>query len=171
MIGTRVPILLSAGGPSAVARRVVAVVVDTLNGQPSRTLAHIRQESREVVSPFFTHRDPAATVVLERGTAVVKASVFGGGPALVLARAIAPSASLRSVCGSARGDTLSHEAVTTCRLAGSQLWTSDALHGSACALTDPPAVDRPCLWGETDHGETTIDGACEIDQIGHDGTV
>lgn len=73
--------LLGACCPSAIIRRVVAVIVDSVDRVVWRRLtAHISQKRREAISPLFAHRNASSTIA----RVFPVASGFNATPAVVL---------------------------------------------------------------------------------------
>lgn len=68
--------LLSTRCPSTVRRLVVSVVVDALQGKPSRPRAHVLSESNEVLSPSLAHGNASPAVVLKSVIIWIKTSLF-----------------------------------------------------------------------------------------------
>lgn len=79
--------LLDGGRPAAIARRVGAIAVrEAVDRMTGRARPHIAQECFETSGPFWTHRNPAATVVGEVDRAGIGASRFRVRPRTVFAR-------------------------------------------------------------------------------------
>ena len=82
---TRIAQLLKDGFPSAVGRRVWAVIVDTAERVLwRRTRPHIKQKPREIVAPFFAHVDPSGSVVAVGRVARVVTAPLRASPRIVL---------------------------------------------------------------------------------------
>lgn len=80
-----VVVLVNRQCPSAILRRVLAVVVDTFHGvQGTRLRSHVSEERREVVQPLVTHRDATRPVVSVGPSASVVAPRLGSSPCSVL---------------------------------------------------------------------------------------
>lgn len=74
-----VVVLSNSASPPAVIGRVVAVVVDTIQGGAGRTGAHVSHEVVKRVQPAVTDLDTLRSVVLEGGMLVVVAAGLHGG--------------------------------------------------------------------------------------------
>ena len=64
-------VLLDACSPSAIARLVVPIVVDSIDGEPSGLFAHVGEKVFERIPPAVTDLDPAPAVVLPAFSLVV----------------------------------------------------------------------------------------------------
>lgn len=73
-------------GPPAIIRRVIAIVVDTVQRQAWRASSHIGIERREVVLPPRTDTNTSASIVLIGGVFRVLASTAHETPTVVLRR-------------------------------------------------------------------------------------
>lgn len=69
--------------PSAVARLVAKVIVDTVKLEAFRTFAHVAEKCRKVVAPLFAHGDAAASVVGVFTVAGTEAASLRAIPAVV----------------------------------------------------------------------------------------
>jgi len=76
--------LLRAGGPAAVFRHIVSVIVDAVNACSRRALSHIRQEVLKRLNPTRADLDAPASIPVIPGGRRVVASVLHRLPRLVL---------------------------------------------------------------------------------------
>ena len=82
--------LFHASRPAHVARLVMAVVVDTIQGQLWRwPLSHVAQERSEIAPPRLHDRNPPTAVVVEQMVARVQASRLDAFPEGIFGRAFA----------------------------------------------------------------------------------
>jgi hypothetical protein len=85
---TRVIGLLCVGLPLAIARLVIAVIIEPSKGiVASRTRPHVGEECQEVSSPFVAHDNAPAAIVLVRRIADVVATCFSAAPRFVFSSA------------------------------------------------------------------------------------
>lgn len=81
--------LLQAGRPAAVARLIVAVVVDAIERMQERgARAHVGVEGGERVPPAIADGDAAAAVIRPRGVRATETAAFHGAPRFVFGRAL-----------------------------------------------------------------------------------
>ena len=115
--------------PSAVLRRVWAVVVDAVQGVIRRACAHVAQESDEVGAPPLAHANPAAPVVSVLRVSCVVTAVLRSLPRVVLraARARVRRSSAPVTAASLR--FARHQPVS---------WSDT--RGAALAATEPPSA-------------------------------
>lgn len=73
-------------GPSTVLSRIRAVVVNAIKGEVFRTLAHVRKELTEVMTPFVADENPSASVIAVGGVTRVVAATVHQTPSVVFAR-------------------------------------------------------------------------------------
>lgn len=66
--------------PSTIARLVISVWIDSVKRATVRTFAHVRQEGREVVTPFLTHLDTSSSPITKTNRVRVVASFLGFTP-------------------------------------------------------------------------------------------
>jgi len=66
--------------PLAVFRAIAAFVVNSFNRKILGRLSHISKKLLKTVKPFVTHSDAPATVIRERGSIGVSASLFNSAP-------------------------------------------------------------------------------------------
>lgn len=111
---TAIPVLFLLRSPSAIARFIVAIVVDALDGKARRARPHIRHEGRSVL-PALAKLDPPPGVVT-----IMPAPIFNAFPNFVLARTDQP----------VRGGEFSRQASATANAPNAYV---PALHGSATA--------------------------------------
>jgi len=77
--------LFFSRGPSAVARLVVAVIVDALDRMLRRgAWPHVSEELRKILSPTVGHGDPSATVAMVIRVILFVATTLGVEPRLIL---------------------------------------------------------------------------------------
>ena len=106
--------LHESGGPSAIARLVVSVVVDSVDGQPFGSISHIGIEIGEV-KPSLAHGDAATTVKVPVLVPRIRAALNHGGPDIVRRSTDPPSHSAprlavcRALLGHAFSSFLRHE--------------------------------------------------------------
>lgn len=74
--------LLFPSCPLAIARLVISVIVNSLQRQPFRALAHIFEKETERFKPSFTNFNPSPTVTVVRWVFGVLGSVFHVAPGL-----------------------------------------------------------------------------------------
>lgn len=85
--GTPIKSLFTPCGPPAILRCVRAVWVAAINGMGwCGLVAHVAKEAGEIMDPFVTDDDPAATVIAKRLSAWVIAALFHGNPCRVFGR-------------------------------------------------------------------------------------
>ena len=83
----RITLLGSAGGPSAISWRVLAVVIDAIQGVIDRwQRADIAKEGGEVPAPSVAHRNPAPAVVLKLSVPRVVTPSFRRDPRSIFTR-------------------------------------------------------------------------------------
>jgi hypothetical protein len=78
--------LFAFRGPTTVARLVIPVVVDAINGKPWRTWPHVFQKLLEVFRPFAAHRNAASPIPLVGAAVFVEAPALYASPNAVLVR-------------------------------------------------------------------------------------
>jgi hypothetical protein len=128
---TPVVSLLRATGPSAVAGRVGAIVVDALNGHSGRSRSDIGRKAGEIL-PLVADRDPSAAVVIESGVSRIGATGADLDPDVI--SRITPSA----MRGEALHSHLRAKASAGCDLSAAQMPTVHLREVPAIAAAQPP---------------------------------
>lgn len=83
--------LLLPSGPSAVPRRVGAIVIDSIYRQVRRwARAHVGVKTREIVAPLIAHADSASTVAEKIRVSGIAASLFRSLPDVPFGRLTQP---------------------------------------------------------------------------------
>lgn len=75
--------LFSSTRPSAIARFVIAIIVDAVNGKSGRSMTHICEKGLEAITPTVAHLDASATVVCIVPRVWVAASLNHAGPSTI----------------------------------------------------------------------------------------
>lgn len=143
LVGT----LFLGSRPSAIARFVVAVVVDAVKGCPNGTWPHIGKEVLKGV-PAFADRDSSASIAVEVGSSWVGAALVHIVPDDVLT-APSPLAGMAmlSGVGSVEPHPVDTKAATTTGVALCQVAARDDDVGTAFAVTEPGDTPTdPPLW-------------------------
>lgn len=129
----RVPRLGFMGRPNTVLRAIVAIIVDTLKRALLGAWAHVCKKPLEVISPFITYDDAAATIVLVvRGISDVTARLH------VLPRLVFSTDTRISRMAMARPCSLAMQAPTTPGMVHPQAIGANDYYCSAIASTTPP---------------------------------
>jgi hypothetical protein len=165
-VGPGVVVLRDAGGPAAVVRGVVAVVVNAIKGVSfRRSRPHVRKEPREVMSPFRADRHPAAAVVLGvLGSQRSVASAQHSMPDPVFGRVREAVRGVQRPSACARD--LRTQTSTTARVIGSQLGSIDIGDSTAVAAAEP--ARRFALVGrESSDDQTSKPLACQVYKSAH----
>lgn len=142
--GAPIPGLLGAGSPSAVARLIVAVIVDALDRVRWRRLpAHVGKEVRVIVQPAVTDGNTSASVPLKSAGRLVVAPANHIRPADVFGREL--SASRRAVGRRSGPRKFSLQASTTSRRSALEVVRSSQALRAAGTLAVP---DAECHSGQ-----------------------
>jgi len=121
-----IALLLRSRGPAAVARFVIAVVVDAVNRQSWRAIAHVVAEVFKARPPF-ADGDPAATVERKVNSVRIQAAFFHCYPGSICRRRDAAVLS----------GALALQAATTCSIARGQATARHECFGAALAQASP----------------------------------
>lgn len=81
---TLIQILRTSIRPSAIARFVVPIVVNTVELSSDRPRSHVRIKSREVGAPFIAHRYASAAIAVEPNVSWIKAAILSCLPRTIL---------------------------------------------------------------------------------------
>lgn len=157
--------LFGLGGPSAVVRRVGAIVVDAVNGVIGRRFrSHIAVE-RAKVQPFWRDRDSAPAVPFPCWVVRVQAPLAHSEPCLIFARATVAALTVYATCVSG---SLALYAATAQGVAGAQVARKhDDVISAAVATADPPRLLVRSRV-KSGHDESPGAGAYEIHDLhGH----
>ena len=164
-----VPGLFGSSRPSAVARFVMPVVVDSIKRKSWRAATHVCQERAEIVSPAFADGDSTGAVILVGGILRIRAASFH----------VAPARILGGIGGSVSDafETHARTSETSARdsLAGAEAHLSDVFDGSTGATASPRSEwFRPrmrqgkngqatvCLSGQVERHSATIAQMCAL---------
>lgn len=120
-----------ARGPSAVARSVVAIVVDAIKFAVARPRPHIAKEGNKGAAPLLSHLDAAPAVPIVMRVAGVIATMLGARPRHVLGRVRMP------VRAFARRRGFAFIAATARSAASAQVLGEHRDDAPACTTTDP----------------------------------
>lgn len=127
--------LLSKCGPTAIVRRVWAIVVDAVNGVLRRRLrSHVGQESLEGVAPTVTDSDATPAIVLKSRRVRIQATSFHGFPCSMFWSAC------QAVNLVGFGCTLLLVAAAACVFTNAQVVTLSDRRIAAVAGTQPPQL-------------------------------
>jgi len=121
---SRVVCLLAQGGPAAVFRRVIAVIVNAIQRKTRQRISHICVERLKAIAPSITDGDASSTIVGKRVAAWIKAAVFHVQPRSVNFR------EALSVC-SVHDFLLGSVYHRVARVSSFNIWTIDWNGGSA----------------------------------------
>lgn len=166
MAGSPVRGLLFARCPPAVLFGVPEVVVNAVEGQPVRGIAHVRVEGGEVLSPAFADRDASTTVVAESVVFGVHATADHVSPALVRSRRFADTC--LPVPREAVAGGIAEKTPATARVSHLQAAAEDDMFSAAVALA-PPIGSAVSLWRSVENQQATETAVCYVDERGHDG--
>lgn len=119
--------LLGARSPSAIFGCIWTIVVDAIDGVTWWTCAHVSQERREVVRPFFTHLYSSRAIGFVTRIARVRASLLSADPNVIFALVRAAVAQMAA----------SAKASATVRLSARQNVAANGFLGAAITPTDP----------------------------------
>ncbi len=151
MIGAISPIphLLRACRPSAIARLVIAVVVDAFNGMAKWAWPHVIEKCRERIEPSGIDSYASTAVVLEVSSVRIKTARFHGLPRSVFARSL--TMPRRAVSGHTGAHTINGETSATPRFARRQRSRLDKVNLSAIATTFDSRTSIKCFVGISDN--------------------
>jgi len=149
--------------PSAVARSIRAVVVDPIDRQPRRRLAHVFQKRLKAIAPPVTDCNASAAIVFEAIGLRVEAALFHLRPALEGGRA---PASMRSDAG-AQFFTM-QTATTDCEASGHRRH-GDGFFSAAVASAKPNRSFEFVSMRKADSDQSPEALAGDIFEGGHDG--
>lgn len=132
--------LFKRGRPSAIARLVIAAVVDAIKGCAFWTRPHVAQERLKRIQPLTAHGYAASAVVVPLRVRFVRASLFRRGPAIEFAGDAQP------VCARGGVPQFISEATTGSRITGAQF--TQSTHDLISAITQSlySAVVKT-VWG------------------------
>lgn len=138
MVGSPVAALLLHRGPSAVARFVVSVVIDSIKRQAGRLNTHVR-EKVSVNHPPFANGNSATSIMVKIFVFWIAAPIFHRPPNLVRCLAQKPvGATARAV----RDLRFPHQASATAYSLRNQVSASTSFRSSAVAETLPKRISR-----------------------------
>lgn len=151
---TTIRSLFPACSPSAIARLIVAVIVNALKGMLRRWLwPHVGQEILKRVAPMFANRNTTSAVAGISLVTGVEATLLHITPDLIFARARLP------VCGekldSALNDAFALETTAALRLAASERATAHNQLSAAIATAIPAGVVGAGGMN-ADHSQTAV---------------
>lgn len=144
--------LLKRRSPSAIARLIVAIVVDTVKRCAGGPWSHVGIERAEVVSPSVAHRDASATVVMVVSVGLGKTTAFSPRPRIVLDRV---RAAMRRELGAL---FLKPEASATRCITCRQVTICNG-HDVATVASAVVTLKTGDLWGWLNHGKSSIASA------------
>ena len=144
--------LFLGSGPPAVVGSVRSVVVDAVERQAGRGLAHISKEIDEV-EPAFANGDAASAITVPLVIFGIEAPSFHAGPANVRTASFKSISMTMSILGCCRSFAL--DASTTGCGAAQQIVADDDCFGSAVAFTEPSCV-RSFLDWEREPGQASV---------------
>lgn len=158
-VATSVLGLLSRCRPSAITRRVWAVIVDAIQRTPFRTWPHIAEEASEVIAPLVAHRDAAAAPTLEPLQLSIEAAFVG-----VLPRSVFTSRLVSLSCAvSPVWLRFCVASATATSRALSQVSRCERALCSAITAADPHRFAR-LIIGSVHHRQVSESLACLVDQ-------
>ena len=157
--------LLFPGAPLAIARFVVAVIVDAIEGEPERPLAHVREKSFERVAPTIADGDAATAVIAPVLMPGVKAALLHRIPTAIGWR----GGAVRRMAMRQSGKILAAKTSAACRMVRQQRNASNECFGSAIAPAGPISVISVAVR-KVLHNQSTDATACNIDGCGHRGS-
>lgn len=138
--------------PSAVARLVISIVVDAVERMSQRTWTHVAQKRSKRLSPLFTHRDAASTVIRPLRGRWIKATSHGSHPRSVLGCGLVVG--IVAVFPASRACGFHHETSATASLAGSQMTSSDTTNSAAAARAfAAPHDEAASVWFSGNHSQ------------------
>ncbi len=137
-IPRHISVLLLVGGPSAVTRLVVAVVIDAVKCVSRWALAHVREEHIESV-PLTAYTNASSSVAIKSLIARVAASVAH----------VCPDRVFTSVCGCSLWSLASAAVVVV----ANQVYSARFNDCAAGAFTLPHDVGSESLYGWLDHSQ------------------
>lgn len=138
---TRTRALLFRRGPSAIARLVVAVAIDTVNRVPwRRAVAHVVDECFKAAEPSVTDANAAATVSVVARVLRMAASALHALPDAILRRIG------HAMCAGAFPALLFPNTAARLRVASLQVQLPRRDGCAAVALAHPPRLVVPALW-------------------------
>lgn len=138
---TLIPSLFASCGPTTIARLIVPVIVDSIQGQANRPWSYIGQKCLERMSPTITHQNSSAAVVLIGQNIRIKTTPQHGRPDTVL-RCFQSFASTAMFC-QGRHDAIAPVATTTGRLTVPQLTALNSHVTPAFATAEPHRSRHP----------------------------
>lgn len=138
-----IPILLSSGGPSAVVRRIGAIVVNAIQCGTRWARAHISKKCRRVGQPSFANDNTSASVSGITGIVGVQTPLLHGVVGFKC-RCDAPSRSLVMTTASRRSALLLETAAAR-RVTSPQRVGFGASAPAAVAIALPKEAPRPAL--------------------------
>jgi hypothetical protein len=145
--------------PSAVARLVIAVIVDAVKRQALRASAHVRQKCRIALQPASADANASAAVVCVFRRVWIRASLYRVSPCSILFCSLA--AGCIAMRATQRADRLGSKASAARCLSAAQRFCSHAERSSAVASAAPPrsAIRDGCLLLNLQAAESLT---CEI---------
>ncbi len=127
--------LLFRRRPAAIARLIIAVVIDSVNGMLGRwARPHVGRECLETHSPSLAHRNAASSVVLKICEPAIAASVDHVRPNVV------NRSTRHAVLKIHHGGAFSPKAAAACCVAISQMLRLDCFHFATIAPAFPTAI-------------------------------
>lgn len=152
--------LLLASGPSAIVRRIRAIVVDSVDGQSGRTQTHVGEKIRKGVYPPFANKYSATAVVIVILVIWVQTTSLHARPNLVFGGFIHPGrGSLGSCLFTAKASAASNEAAPERRRSRNRGTTADTHTFPCCSSVE---IGRPANNCESGKGNSV-----EIDKGVH----
>jgi hypothetical protein len=148
--------LLAPSSPSAIARFVVAVGVNSIKRVAYWTRSHIGEKGRSARAPFFAHSNTSASVHLEPYRVRVVTPLFSLAPRTVFrGDSGRPSfTERRSVCSRMKPNDFPLEAATTTSSASQKVIPIDWLFGSAFTAAQPLDSSAPDIVRSAQHGQS-----------------
>lgn len=158
--------LLGWRSPSAIARFVVHVVVDSVKSSALRLMTHICKELLKGVQPLRAHRDASASVISESFVIRIGASLFRQCPANVF-RCSARSTPSHAMCRASLGGRVLPEASARLRATYPQTLNAGYGESSAIATTNNTPESAWKWFGVAEDNQTSKSQSSYVNIFGH----
>lgn len=126
--------LLARRGPAAIARFVVAFIVNSIQRMQRRTWPHVGVELREVLAPSWMHRNAASAITRIFGVVRVVTTRFSAFPLTMFACACAPMRQMHL------DQAVARQTPATLRMTGAQFIAGRDDDRAAYAATFPQRI-------------------------------